>query len=110
MPNSDTVKEALKKQAAYGKDIDLEHYEERADDQIKVDDLESSDYKRYMENVGIVADEMDRSGTLMFIDNNPSHCSTKIVTNRAVSTKSMPFSSTLISVPARAPSAVPATQ
>ncbi|AMK14196.1 FeS assembly protein SufB [methanogenic archaeon mixed culture ISO4-G1] len=78
MPESQTVREALKKKGAYGKDVDLEHYDEDASEQIIVDDLQKSDYKSYMENVGIVADEMERSGTLMFIDNNPSHCSTKI--------------------------------
>lgn len=78
MPESQTVREALKKKGAYGKDVDLEHYDEDASEQIIVDDLQKSDFKSYMENVGIVADEMERSGTLMFIDNNPSHCSTKI--------------------------------
>jgi hypothetical protein len=78
MPESQTVREALKKKGAYGKDLDLEHYDVRADETIEVDDLQKSDYKKYMENVGIVADEMDRSGTLMFIDNHPSHCSPKV--------------------------------
>ena len=78
MPNSETVKEALKKQAAYGKDLDLNHYEERADEQITVDDLKKSDYRKYMENVGIMADEINRSGTLMFIDNKPSHCTPNV--------------------------------
>jgi len=78
MPTSQTVKEALDKKAAFGKDLDLEHYDVRADDQVTVDDLESSEYKKYMENVGIVADEIDRSGTLMFIDNKPSHCSPRV--------------------------------
>ena len=75
MPKSETVLKALDKQAAYGKDIDLEHYGERSDEQITVDDLTKSDYRKYMENVGIMADEIGRSGTLMFIDNRPSHCS-----------------------------------
>ena len=78
MPKSEIVKEALTKKGAYGKDLDLDHYDERSDETVKVDDLENSEYKSYMENVGIVADEMERSGTLMFIDNNPSHCSTKV--------------------------------
>ncbi len=78
MPNSETVKKALDKQAAYGKDLDLQHYEERADEQITVDDLQKSDYRKYMENVGIIADEIDRSGTLMFIDNKPSHCTPNV--------------------------------
>ncbi len=78
MPDSQTVRDALNKKGAYGKDLDLEHYDQEANEQIVVDDLESSEYRKYMENVGIVADEMARSGTLMFINNNPSHCSSTI--------------------------------
>ncbi len=78
MPKSETVKEALAKKGAYGQDLDLDHYDEEANETIKVDDLQNSDFKSYMENVGIVADEIERSGTMMFIDNNPSHCSTKV--------------------------------
>jgi hypothetical protein len=78
MPESQTVREALNKKGTYGKDLDLEHYDVEANEAVKVDDLESSDYKKYMENVGIVADEMERSGTLMFIDNKPSHCSPRV--------------------------------
>ena len=73
MPDSQTVKEALSKKGAYGADFDLGHYDETGE-QVVVDDLESSDYRRYMEKVGVVADEINRSGTLLFIDNAPSHC------------------------------------
>jgi hypothetical protein len=78
MPDSQTVREALNKKGAYGKDLDLDHYDVRAEETIEVDDLESSEYRKYMENVGITADEIERSGTLMFIDNRPSHCSPKL--------------------------------
>mgnify|MGYP006873034695 CR=1 FL=1 len=78
MPESQTVKEALNKKAAYGKDLDIDHYDVKANEQVIIDDMENSEYKKYMENVGIVADEMERTGTLLFVDNAPSHCSTKI--------------------------------
>ena len=78
MPGRDSVKEALNKKGAYGKDIDLEMYEEGSKDADQISDLDSSEYKRYMEQVGVVADEMARSGSLLFIDNGMSHCSPKI--------------------------------
>jgi len=78
MPDSQTVRQALEKKGAYGKDLNLNHYDVEAKETVEIDDLQKSDYKRYMENVGIVADEIGRSGTLMFIDNNPSHCSPKV--------------------------------
>ena len=71
-----TVKDALAKKGAFGADIDLDSYSEGSKESVAVDDLQSSDYKKYMERVGVVADEMNRSGTLLFIDNAPSHCST----------------------------------
>ena len=76
MPDNQAVKEALSKKGAYGADIDLDRYEEGDKDPEQIDDLESSDYKEYMEKVGVVSDEMNRSGTLMFIDNGLSHCHT----------------------------------
>ena len=76
MPDNQAVKEALSKKGAYGADIDLDRYEEGEKDPEQIDDLESSDYKEYMEKVGVVSNEMNRSGTLMFIDNGLSHCHT----------------------------------
>lgn len=76
MPDNQAVREALSKKGAYGADIDLDRYEEGEKDPEQIDDLESSDYKEYMEKVGVVSDEMNRSGTLMFIDNGLSHCHT----------------------------------
>lgn len=70
------VRDALGKKGAYGADLDLDRYEEGTRDAGSIDDLESSEYRGYMERVGVVADEMNRSGTLMFIDNTLSHCST----------------------------------
>lgn len=76
--DNQTVKEALNKKAAYGADIDVDKYEEGDREARSIDDLQSSEYKSYMEKVGVVADEMERSGTLLFIDNAPSHCSDKL--------------------------------
>ncbi|MBQ3685740.1 MAG: SufD family Fe-S cluster assembly protein [Candidatus Methanomethylophilaceae archaeon] len=77
MADEKTIREALGKKGAYGADLDLDRYEEGTREPEQVDDIESSDYKKYMEHVGVVADEMNRAGTLMFIDNGMSHCSTK---------------------------------
>ncbi len=74
MSDNRAVKEALGKQGAYGEDIDIDLYETGSRDVDQIDDLESSEYRKYMENVGVVADEINRSGTLMFIDNGMSHC------------------------------------
>lgn len=73
-----SVKEALNRKAAYGPDIDFSKYEDD-DAQIKIDDLEKADKdtRGIMENVGVVADEKGRSGTIMFINNKVSHCSVK---------------------------------
>ena len=84
----DSVREALGKKGAYGKDIDLDAYDEGERDADSVQDLEDSEYRRYMENVGVVADEMERSGTLMFIDNGMSHCSPKTQEGLEMSTVS----------------------
>lgn len=77
MPDNQSVKDALNKKGTYGADLDLDRYEVGTYEPEQVDDLQSSDYKKYMENVGVVADEMNRAGTLMFIDNGMSHCSAK---------------------------------
>ena len=68
------MKEALGKKGAYGADLDLDRYDEGTKAPEQIDDLQSSGYKDYLEKVGVVADEMNRSGTLMFIDNGMSHC------------------------------------
>lgn len=71
------IKDALTKKGAYGADLDLDRYDEGTREPEQIDDLQSSDFKKYMENVGVVSDEMNRAGTLMFIDNGMSHCSAK---------------------------------
>ena len=78
MPDNQSVKEALNKKGAFGTDIDLDSYELGSKDADGVEDLRDSEYEKYMENVGVVSDEINRAGTLMFIDNGMSHCSTKV--------------------------------
>lgn len=78
MPDDKAVRDALSKKGAYGADIDIDRYDEGSKESKVVDDLESSEYKGYMEKVGVIADEMNRSGTLLFIDNAPSHCSSAV--------------------------------
>ena len=73
-----SVKKALEKKGAYGRDIDLNDY---IDDntQTRIDDLSKmdSDVRKVMENVGVIANEEGRAGTIMFINNKVSHCSVK---------------------------------
>ena len=72
--DNQSVKEALDKKGAYGADLDLDRYDEGTKAPEQIDDLQSSGYKDYLERIGVVADEMNRSGTLIFIDNGMSHC------------------------------------
>ena len=73
-----SVKKALDKKAAFGRDIDFSEYVED-NSQRKIDDLTKvdSETKNVMENVGVIADESGRAGTIMFINNRVSHCSVK---------------------------------
>lgn len=77
MSNNETVKESLSKKGTFGADLDLDKYVEGTRDPDQIDELKGSRYESYMRNVGIVSDQINRSGTLMFIDNGMSHCSTK---------------------------------
>lgn len=79
--NSDkAVKEALNKKAAYGKDVDLAKYDADCKDSPVIDDLDGSQnkFKDTMASVGISSDESFRAGTVMFIDNAMSHCSSRL--------------------------------
>ncbi len=73
------IKEALMKEDAFGKNLNLSNYEDGTKTPEKIDDLTSvsDDLKNTMENVGVVSSEEGRSGTIMFIDNGMSHCSNK---------------------------------
>ena len=73
------IKDALKKKAAYGKDLDLDAYALGTYEPEKIKDLTVADgsVKERMVNVGFVPDEKDRSGTILFMDNGESHISSK---------------------------------
>ena len=75
----DRVKEALNKKGAFGPDVDLSEFEEASIEK-KIDDLidADKDTRQLMEHIGVVADEANRTGTIMFIDNSMSHCSNKV--------------------------------
>ncbi|MFA6709731.1 MAG: SufD family Fe-S cluster assembly protein [Candidatus Methanomethylophilaceae archaeon] len=73
------VKKALKKKGTYGPDIEIDRYEEGTytPDQISDLDRTPEDVRDRFANVGIIASEKDRSGTIIFTDNGMSHCSNK---------------------------------
>lgn len=75
----DGLKEALDKKAAYGPDIDLDHYELGSFEPHEIDDLEKADEatRAIMDDIGVVSNEEGRDGTIMFIDNAMSHCNNK---------------------------------
>jgi len=77
--DEDGVRKALEKKGAFGPDVDLDHFEE-ASMKETIDDLNAADKdtRQLMEHIGVVADEMGRTGTIMFIDNSMSHCSNKM--------------------------------
>ncbi len=78
--NNSRIKEALKKKAEYGEDVDLSDYEIGRRDKDVIEDLKSCEniHKETMESVGVTADEGLRAATVMFIDNTMSHCSSKL--------------------------------
>ena len=71
------VKKALDKTAAFGPDVDIAKYEVGNKDVEQVKDLDkaSSDMKESMINVGVTTDNVNRDGTIIFINNGMSHCS-----------------------------------
>ena len=73
------VKQALDKKAEYGTDIDLNEYTEG---DYEVDAIENirdtpDDLKKKMENVGVEAEDENKDGSIIFIDNAMSHCSSR---------------------------------
>ncbi|MBO4502572.1 MAG: SufD family Fe-S cluster assembly protein, partial [Candidatus Methanomethylophilus sp.] len=73
------VKQALDKKAEYGSDIDLNEYTEG---DYEVDAIENirdtpDDLKKKMENVGVEAEDENKDGSIIFIDNAMSHCSSR---------------------------------
>ena len=71
------VKQALGKAASFGPDVDISDYEvgNRDVEQIKELDKTSEDMKETMINVGVTTDNVNRDGTIIFINNGMSHCS-----------------------------------
>ena len=71
------VKGALGKAAAFGPDVDISRYEVGNKDVEQLKDLgkTSEEMKETMINVGVTTDNVDRDGTIIFINNGMSHCS-----------------------------------
>ncbi len=77
MQGKDRVKEALGKAASYGKDIDLDHFEEGTYEPDKIENIDDSkEFKETMNKIGVTNEE-NRSGTIIFVDNGMSHCSNR---------------------------------
>ena len=73
------VKDALKKPGTFGEDVNLDNYEEgsKKSEQLKKLDDADSDLKSRMLDVGVVSDEKNRSGSILFVNNSMSYCSNK---------------------------------
>lgn len=71
------VKKALEKAGAYGPDVDLSTYEVGNHDVEQIKDLDKApeEMKETMIDVGVTTDNVDRDGTIIFINNGMSHCS-----------------------------------
>lgn len=71
------MKDALKKKAAYGIDVDIDDFQPGTYTPEKIKDVgkASDDIKERMINVGVVPSCSGRSATMLFLDNGPSHVS-----------------------------------
>ncbi len=71
------VKKALEKAGTFGPDVDLAKYEVGNKDGEQVSELDkaSEDMKKSMIEVGVTTDNVNRDGTIIFINNGMSHCS-----------------------------------
>lgn len=89
MQNGKDVKDALEKKAKYGVDIDLDRYKVGSYEPQRIDDLSkaSDEMKERFINVGVIPDEKERSGSIIFIDNAQSHVSSKTPDVEMMSTK-----------------------
>lgn len=74
--SNESVKKSFNEGPSYDHKVDIETYVVD-DSQVKVDSLSKMEKntRKTMENVGIVTDEKDRAGTIMFINNKVSYCS-----------------------------------
>ena len=77
MQNGKDVNAALKKKAAYGPDVNLDDFKVGTYDPEKISDMDRvpGDVKERMVNVGVMPCRTSRSGSILFIDNGPSHIS-----------------------------------
>lgn len=76
--SDENIRKALTKAGAYGSDVDLDRLEEGTRKPIAIDDLDDAKgFGKTMEHVGVVADDSNRAGTIIFIDNGMSHCSNR---------------------------------
>lgn len=75
--DNDSVKQALSKKGAYGADVDLTKYRDADSERIPVLNDVDDELRKGMESTGVVTDEKGRAGTIMFIGNEMSHCSSK---------------------------------
>jgi len=77
MQDGKDVNDALKKKAAYGPDVEIDDFKVGTYTPEKINGLSdaSDDMKERMVNVGVAPSEKERSGSLLFIDNGPSHIS-----------------------------------
>ncbi|MCL2143023.1 MAG: SufD family Fe-S cluster assembly protein [Methanomassiliicoccaceae archaeon] len=68
---------SLKKKAAYGPDVNIDEFKVGTYAPERIGDLSdaSDDVKERMANVGVVPCGASRSGTILFLDNGPSHVS-----------------------------------
>ena len=71
------VKDAVDKKAPYGPDLDLNKYQTGTYTPEKIEDIEkaSDEIKERMMDVGVTPCKKGRSGTMIFMDNGPSHIS-----------------------------------
>jgi len=71
------AKEALKKPAVYGEDIDLDDYEDAPRDRAQAQSLEElePDIQESMLQAGVIPSAQDRSGSFLMLDNSLIHSS-----------------------------------
>lgn len=78
MQNGKDVKSALGKAGAYGADIDIDNFEDGTRTPEQIEDIEDSkEFKDTMAHVGVVSENNNSAGTIIFVDNGMSHCSNR---------------------------------
>jgi len=89
MQTGKDVRDALNRKAAYGKDIDIDKYENGSRESEGISDLRNApeELKDKMAEVGIIPDGKDRSGSILFIDNAKCHASSSDPDVEVISTR-----------------------